>query len=251
MQAYGPGFARIYNLRWTSFANQAAPLIHEFYATTPIGRANKRVLDLCCGTGQLAVYFLDRGYTVVGLDLSDHMLRYAQENAYHYVESGQVRFIQGDASHFTLDERCGLVVSTFDALNHLENEEALRACFQCVYTVNDGYFIFDLNTRAGLQRWNNIHVDESSDEAVIISRGLYDEQNERAWTRISGFVRTAGGLYQRFEETAFNTVFDLERVRNALLEIGWSHVYFARLQALAIPLPDPEQEGRVFIVACK
>lgn len=251
MQAYRAGFARIYNRQWSGFASQAAPLIREFYASTPVGRANKRVLDLCCGTGQLVVYFLDRGYTVVGLDLSAHMLRYAQENAHDYVESGQARFIQGDATHFTLDERCGLVVSTFDALNHLENEEALRACFRCVYAVNDGYFIFDLNTRAGLQRWNNIHVDESSDEVVIISRGIYDEQSEKAWTRISGFVQTDGRLYERFEETAFNTAFDLARVREALLETGWSHVYFARLQALAIPIPNPEEEGRVFIVACK
>lgn len=31
----------------------------------------------------------------------------------------------GEASHFTLGERFGLVVSTFDILNHLENESAL------------------------------------------------------------------------------------------------------------------------------
>ncbi len=93
MQAYGKGFARIYNLKWTGFARQVAPLILEYYEATPFAAANKRVLDLCCGTGQLAGYFLERGYRVVGIDLSEHMLRYARENALAYMVSGQAQFI--------------------------------------------------------------------------------------------------------------------------------------------------------------
>lgn len=251
MQAYGQGFAHIYNTRWSSFARQVAPSILDFWVAAPIGQENKSVLDLCCGTGQLAVHFLDKGYRVVGLDLSEHMLRYARENARQYIESGQATFVQGDASDFTLDERFGLVVSTFDSLNHLENEQALRRCCQCVYAVSDGYFIFDLNTRLGLRRWNSIQVDDSNDDALIITRGVYDGQSDKAWMRISGFVRLPNGLYERFDETAFNTVFEMERVKCILLDVGWKNVYFARIQDLKTPLDKPEMEGRVFIVASK
>lgn len=176
MQAYSQGFARVYNTRWAGFARQVAPLILDFYAATASGQENKDILDLCCGTGQLAVHFLEKGYRVVGLDLSEHMLHHARENARAYIESGQARFIQGDASDFTLDESFGLIVATFDSLNHLENEEALRRCFQCAEAaaVGEGYFIFDLNTRSGLRRWNSIQVDESSEDALIITRGIYD-----------------------------------------------------------------------------
>ena len=89
MQAYGPGFARIYNLRWTAFVQDVAPRILSYYERAPIAPANKSLLDVCCGTGQLAVYFLERGYRVTGLDLSEHMLHYARENVAPYVESGQ------------------------------------------------------------------------------------------------------------------------------------------------------------------
>lgn len=251
MQAYSKGFAKVYDIRWSGFAKQVAPFLIDFYAATPIGQENKTVLDLCCGTGHLALYFLEKGYRVVGLDLSDHMLHYAQERARPYIESGKAVFIQGDASDFTLDERFGLVVSTYDSLNHLENEQALRRCFQCVYAVavNGGYFIFDLNTRRGLRRWNNIQVDDSDDEVLIINRGIYDGQSDRAWMRISGFVRMSNGLYERFEETAFNTVFEMEKVKEALLDVGWKNAYFARIHDLKTPLDEPEQEGRVFIVA--
>ncbi len=252
MQAYSQGFARIYNQRWTNFATQLAPRLQEFYERTRIGQANQSLLDVCCGTGQLAVYFLERGYRVTGLDLSEHMLRYARENTARFVEAGQAKFVQADASGFTLDERFGLIVSTFDALNHLPDEQALEGCFQSVFSVldPDGYFVFDLNTRAGLMRWNSINVEESP-ELTIINRGIYDEQDSRAFVRITGFIRNPDGLYERFEENAFNAVFNLDTVRRSLLDVGWRDVHFARAQDLVEPIVEPEREARVFIVARK
>ena len=249
MQAYGPGFARVYDRKWSGFARNVGPRIREFYEATPVGRTNRAALDLCCGTGALSVYLLEAGYRVVGIDLSEAMLAHARENARRFADAGRARFVHADASDFSVDERFGLVVSTFDALNHLESEEALRGCFRSVLRVCDGAFVFDLNTRAGLRRWNSIEVDESGDDAVIIGRGIYDGRSDRAWTRISGFFRTGDGLYERFEETVFNTVFEMERVRAALLETGWREVHFARLPELGTPILDPEREGRVWVVA--
>lgn len=250
MQAYHKGFAYIYNQRWTGFARQAAPRLLDFYAATPAGQAKKAVLDLCCGTGQLAVHFLENGYRVVGLDLSDSMLSYARQNALPFLTAGQAAFVQGDAANFSLDERFGLVVSTFDALNHLPDLDALRSCFASVHAVCEDLFIFDLNTRTGLARWNSINVDDG-DEMTIINRGIFDAQGERAWARITGFFKQPDGMYERFEETAYNTAFVLEDVKAALAATGWGQVYFARLDALAVPLADPEQESRVFVVATR
>ena len=252
MQAYGRSFAYVYNKRWTGFAHRVAPLIAEFYASTSAGEARHPVLDLCCGTGQLALHFLEQGYRVTGLDLSKHMLQYANENASSYVESGQAQFVHADAVEFSLDQQFGLVASTFDALNHLDGEEALESCLRSVYAVliDEGYLIFDLNTRGGLMRWNNIHIDES-EEAMIVTRGIFDGQGKRAYTRVSGFIRAANGQYDRFEETVYNTVFDMAWVRDTLLRIGWREVHFARYEALAVPIAEPEEEGRVFFVARK
>lgn len=253
MQAYGPTFARVYNTWWADFAGNVAPRILAFYETAPIHQTNRSVLDVCCGTGQLALYFLERGYRVTGIDLSEHMLCYARENVGHYLETGQAEFIQGDAADFSLGGQFGLVVSTFDAINHLEDGQALEKCFRCVFAVlaSDGLFIFDLNTRAGLMRWNNISVNDG-EEAMIVTRGIYDGQSDRAFTRITGFIRVSdNNLYERFEETAFNTVFDMQMVRNALLDIGWRDVHFAGAQDLATLVDEPERKTRIFIVARK
>ena len=149
MQTYGPLFAKIYNDRWSGFARHAAPALLDYYAGTPAGQARLPVLDLCCGTGQIALAFLEQGYTVSGLDLSPHMLALAAQNAAGYLETGQARFIQGDAANFSLPPEFGLALSTYDALNHLDSLEALRGCFRSVAAAlaPGGSFICDLNTR--------------------------------------------------------------------------------------------------------
>jgi len=252
MQAYGPSFAHIYNLRWGEFANQVAPRIREFYEKSTPELARRNLLDLCCGTGQLALHFLAHGYQVTGIDLSEAMLEIARQNTQRYLEAGEAEFILSDAASFHLDRGYDLVVSTFDSLNHLPDLAALEGCFRSVYGVlaKGGLFIFDINTRTGLARWNNIVVEET-DDLALITRGVYDGESERAYMRISGFVRNPDGLFERFEETVYNTVYNTQDVKEALSRAGWTVIHPARIQDLGTPLANPESEGRVFFVAWK
>jgi SAM-dependent methyltransferase len=258
MQAYGQGFAHIYNMRWTHFAQNVAPEIRRFYEGTATGKTNRHILDLACGTGQLAVYFLDHGYRVVGVDLSPAMLIHARENAGDYVAQGKARFVEADVADFNPedvradDRKFGLAVSTFDALNHLPDFIALEDCLQTTYDVlaEDGWFVFDLNTRFGLRRWAGINIQEDED-LVLITRGVVVEEENRAYTQISGFLQQENGLYKRFNEVAYNTIFDLSDVRDTLEDIGFSRVHFSRGDALEEPLSNPEDYGRVFVVARK
>jgi SAM-dependent methyltransferase len=250
-QAYSPAFARAYQLRWGFFAQRVAPLIQAYYESTPLGRSNRDLLDLCCGTGVLARHFLEHDYQVTGLDLSEAMLAYARQNTPEYLVSGQVKYIQADASHFSLQGRFGLVVSTFDALNHLPDETALLGCFESVrpLLVEGGSFIFDLNTALGLRQWTGMAVDDSNPEALVINRGFIVADDQRAWTAITGFLREEDGRYTRFDETAYNTIYSMRRVVVLLQQAGFTQVRFCRLSDLHTPLQEPEKEGRVFIVA--
>jgi SAM-dependent methyltransferase len=252
MQAYGASFAKVYNLRWGGFARQVAPKLREAYESLSGSALNKRVLDVCCGAGHMALHFLEHGYKVSCLDLSEYMLKFARENTQLYQLNDQVDYVQADASSFELGEKYGLATSTFDALNHLDDLEALMGCFRSVFQVleYEGYFIFDLNTRSGLSRWNNIAI-EDSDELMVVNRGVYDQEGGRAINLISGFIRLPNGLYERFHETVYNTVFDLKAVEEGLLEAGYGPVYPARFQNLMERTQEPEKESRIFFVAQK
>jgi len=56
-QAYGDLFAKVYNEKWATFAKQLAPRILDFYSNKSISQTNKKILDLCCGAGQMAFSF--------------------------------------------------------------------------------------------------------------------------------------------------------------------------------------------------
>lgn len=252
MQAYGSSFARVYNLQWTAFAKRAGPYIRAFYESTRPRQGEAQLLDLCCGTGQLALHFLDHGYQVTGLDLSEPMLEYARANCAAYIIAGQARFVCADAADFMLTDRFGLVVSTFDALNHLPDFDALEGCFRSAFRALDdgGMFLFDLNTLRGLQRWASVTVNDTP-EMMLVVRSLFDEPQKKGFIHISGFLPARDGLYERFEETAYNCAFDLQAVEHSLRECGFSGVRFARLEDLSTPVNDPETEMRIFIIAEK
>jgi SAM-dependent methyltransferase len=250
MQAYGKSFAKIYNLRWNPFSDTLFPRFQEFFERR--APRHKTLLDLCCGTGRLAWNFLEAGWKVVGVDLSPEMLEYARTNSRNHIEAGNAEFILGDARNFALKRRVQFAVSTYDALNHLEDTAQLASCFDCVHRAlrEDGVFIFDLNTPFGLNNWNNVNVTDR-DELFLMNRSLYDEASGRATTRISGFLKLENGFYERFEETVFNTAFPNDLVHTLLLRAGFKRVTFSRLQTLGAPAEDADREVRIFVVAEK
>jgi len=196
--------------------------------------------------------FLKNDYRVTGIDLSPYMISYARQNTKEYESKGAVNFLEADASHFNLKIEYGLTVSTYDAINHLEDKKALRGCFGSVYQciVKNGYFVFDLNTRVGLQNWNGMNIKDTENILLII-RGIFDTDKVEAITRVSGFVKGEDDSYSRFEEIVYNYVYSIAEVKEMLLETGWSQVNFTRIENLDKNIEEPEKEDRIFIVAKK
>ena len=158
----------------------------------------------------------------------------------------------GDAADFDMEPAFGLAVSTYDALNHLPDLDALAGCFRSTYAAlcNGGWFIFDLNTRRGLRQWTGMSVQDM-DDLTLITRGVAVEADDRMYTHITGFVRQEDKSYVRVDQTAFNTAFDLDVVANLLHETGFEGVYCALSETLDSPLAVPEEASRVFFVAHK
>ena len=251
--SYGKIFAYVYNKKWTDFIKKVGPFILDFYSNKPINKKNKKILDLCCGTGQLASLFLGNGYNVTGIDLSEDMLHYARENNKKYIEKSQAEFIQGNAADFSLKRKYGLVVSTYDSLNHLEDEKSLKKCFQSVYKAlaKDGYFVFDLNTRTGLKKnWRKISFIDD-EEMVIKIQGSFNLKEDKGSTSISGFIRKKDGSYEKFSEIIFNKCYELDKVKKLLNKENFKDIYFATIDNLSKIIEKPEEENRVFIIAKK
>ena len=132
-------FARVYNRHWgTNFIPLVFPILEKYILChIPSGA---RILDLCCGTGQLTRILTDRGYRVTGLDGSGEMLRFARENA------PAAEFIVADARTFELPDNYQAVISVFDSLNHVMTLKDITSVFRNVYAALQpgGLFLFDL-----------------------------------------------------------------------------------------------------------
>lgn len=269
MQGYSKKFAAVYNKQWNSFSDWAGPYIINFLEKNLTVLKNNRILDVCCGTGNLAHHLLEAGFEVTGIDLSSHMIRHARENNRPFVKQKRAFFHVKDAVSFSFGYKSGAVISTYDSFNHLNDLAALASCIGCCYKslLKKGILLFDLNTRKGLQKWNDIHYEEG-EEITMIYRGVFDQSIGRAYTRVTGFIKKekkvkkepakgkkgskkSDDLYYKFAETVYNTAFDLSQVEGLLLGAGFSSVYFTSICNLDRPIENPEEEDRVFIVARK
>lgn len=243
-------WARYYRRHGTSFARSAAPQIRSFYETTCGEHADRSVLDVCCGQGTLARHFVENGYRLTGIDLSEPQLAIAEENLREHLKDGKVRLIRADAARFSVDDRFGLATSTFDSLNMLQGLDALTSCFACVrrVLVDDGMFVFDLMTRRGFwQDYNTVIVSDTEDELYVL-KSVYDG-GDKAATRMTGFVRSEDSRWERFEELRTPTLFPAPVVVASLQNVGWSWVWVATLDDLATSIPNPEEFDRVWFVA--
>ncbi len=93
-------------------------------------RAGRRVLELACGTGRLAVPLALGGLDVVGIDRSAAMLAVAQ----HRADAARTspRWIAADMRDFALAAAFDLIFIPINSLCHLERTEDVRACLATV-----------------------------------------------------------------------------------------------------------------------
>lgn len=86
------------------------------------GGKSLRVLDLGCGSGSLAVKLLERGHSVLGVDISEVMVEKAQELA-DSVAPGRAEFEVGDVEHLRFAEQSFDVVVAAGVLSHQADDE--------------------------------------------------------------------------------------------------------------------------------
>jgi SAM-dependent methyltransferase len=172
--SYDP-FAWIYNRHW---GNTFLPVVLPILDNLVLRKLpkNARILDLCCGTGQMTRQLTTLGYRVTGIDGSSEMLGYARENA------PGVEFLQADARSFKTPHKYHAVVSVFDSLNHIMSTSELRSVFVQSYKIlrSGGLFMFDLNTEAGyFYEWNGDFTIVEDDHVCVV-RSTYNQKARTA-----------------------------------------------------------------------
>ncbi|MGD8998100.1 MAG: class I SAM-dependent methyltransferase [Anaerolineae bacterium] len=110
------------------------------------------ILDLCCGHGRHSIALAERGYRVVGQDLSEVFLKKARADA---AEAGvQLRWVHADMRDISFEGDFDAVINMFSAFGYLESEEEdLKALRQVRRALKPGgLFLLEIIHRAWLVR---------------------------------------------------------------------------------------------------
>jgi len=185
----------------------------------------KSLLDIGCGTGVLSAKFLAQGFLVQAIDLSEEMLSMAAD-----------RFQREDANiplyHMSMSELEGfqgidVAVIAIDSLNYLEDEEEVKQTFQGIYqSLKDGgQLFFDVHS---LYKMDELFLDgpftyEDEDIAYIWHTEA-GESPHSVYHDLTFFMKTANGLYERFEESHFQRSYEVNNYIAWLKQVGFSEV---------------------------
>ena len=207
------------------------------------------VLDLGCGTGTLTELLARHGYDMIGIDLSEEMLRIAVDKR---EKSGlDILYLCQDMRELELYGTVGAVVSVCDSVNYLLEEDDVVQTFRLVnnYLYPEGLFIFDFNT---IYKYAEVIGDatiaEDREECSFIWENTYYEEERINEYDLSIFVREEGDRYRKFQETHLQRGYSLKEMRGMVEAAGL--LFVDAIDADTHGEPGQESE-RIYIVARK
>jgi SAM-dependent methyltransferase len=129
------------------------------------------LLDLGCGTGRHAIKFVEKGYTVLGVDRSPQMIAKARGHREQVLPRirERITFEQGDIRDLRLGRQFDAVVALFHVISYqLSNDDLLAALTTAkTHLRENGVFIFDCWYGPGVL----------TDPPVVRTKTLYSGSN--------------------------------------------------------------------------
>ncbi|MBP1992896.1 class I SAM-dependent DNA methyltransferase [Paenibacillus eucommiae] len=190
------------------------------------------VVDLGCGTGNLAIPLSLEGLAVTGIDLSEDMLAVARHKADGQPpgpKSGSLSWVQQDIREWELAEPVDAVICYCDSMNYLLEEqdilEALRQTYQGLKP--GGVFLFDVHTPRQLEAYAESQPFFLNEEDVAyIWTSEWDEDRMEIEHALTIFVKdaAAAGTFRRIEEHHIQRAYPLKWLEEQLYEVGFSEV---------------------------
>lgn len=216
MEAYSD-FAEVYDLfmedvpydEWTDFI---ITKLSEY------GVKDGLVLDLGCGTGEITMRLSDKGFDMIGVDLSPDMLNIANSKK----GERDILYLNQDMCSFELYGTVRAVVCICDSVNYVTEPEDLLECFRLVnnYLDPDGIFIFDFNTDYKYAEViGDCTIAENRDEASFIWENTYYPDEHINEYEITVFKKQ-GELYSKFSETHYQRGYTVEEMKGLIEKAG-------------------------------
>lgn len=245
MEAY-TAFAKIYdkfmeNVPYEKWGDFLAYIIDKYgiskaerYSSDALESERNLILDMGCGTGILTEIMYNKGYDMIGVDISQEMLDVALRRKLSLSgkaddNSEGILYVCQDMCELDLFSTVGTIYSTCDSVNYLIEDEEIESCFACVsnYLYPGGLFIFDANTvHKYRDSIGDVTIADNAEEGSFIWDNFYDEEENINEYDLTLFIKAedsdCGGreLYEKFTETHYQRGYEVEELITFIIEAG-------------------------------
>ena len=172
MEAYG-GFALVYdefmdNVDYHQWCDYAAKLLTKY------GAKDGTLVEIGCGTGTGTMLLHEKGYNMIGIDLSQEMLEIAESKK----EEEDIVYVLQDATNLQLPYAVPAMVSIGDSMNYITDYDDFTKVFERVneYLEDDGVFVFDLKTKKYFSDIGEKTIAEDREDSSFIWENYFDEE---------------------------------------------------------------------------
>jgi len=132
------------------------------------------VLDIACGTGNLAIKLCELGFRVAGFDESLGMVEAAKAKA--RARRPHIPIWRGSMTSFAVKRPVDAIVCTYDSINYCMNESACSKVFERAAEAirPGGVFVFDICTvKNSRKHFRRYYEKEETDEFRYIRQSYY------------------------------------------------------------------------------
>jgi ubiquinone/menaquinone biosynthesis C-methylase UbiE len=223
-----------------------AEYLHEIL--TVHGAAPKSVLEVACGTGNMAEKLHEEGMRVTGIDIAPGMIAEARRKA---AEAGlEIAYHVQDVAELDLPgETFDLCVSLFDSLNYVVDPARLAVGMRRVFEHlrPNGLFVFDLNAEYALRNkffdQNNVSSDDRLKYDWVSD---YDPKTRLCRVVMLFRLTEPDGAVREFEEIHWQFAYREQEICEMLAAAGFTGI--ATYQAYSLRGTSPTSD-RIFYVA--
>ncbi|HNQ43049.1 MAG TPA: class I SAM-dependent methyltransferase [Candidatus Cloacimonadota bacterium] len=172
----------------------------------------KRILEIACGTANVASRLVRKGFTVDASDISAAMLRVAagkisRPNLYQAALTDPIPGRDYD-----------LILCMFDSINYLLELSDISTLLRNAHEAlaPQGLFIFDISTLLNsLENFSDVCSVTENDKHVLIHEARYEPHHRRQISKLNDFIRI-GATYRRMIEDHVQRVYLNDELLNLI-----------------------------------